>query len=139
MGDSSKNPGPGTYVSSLTDKRNAPKFAFGNGQREKMGGSVVAVPGPGTYAIPGIVGNDGRANGIHNKIDYDKIYNKNRNPGPGAYDSSLSYKKKAPAYGLGHEKRSGMANNNNSPSPDRYNPSDSYTAKKGAQWGFGHE
>ncbi len=44
-------PGPGTYQSSLVDKRAAPKYGFGSSaQREPIKKS--ASPGPGNYRIP---------------------------------------------------------------------------------------
>ena len=44
-------PGPGTYKSSLSDKKEAPKYGFGSSpQREPI--KKTLSPGPGGYNIP---------------------------------------------------------------------------------------
>lgn len=95
-------PGPGNYQISLVDKKAAPKFGFGSGNREQMKDMNVTFPGPGQYKLKDIIGNDGPGSSIHAKI---QTKDKNFTPGPGQYESPLRHKKNAPAYGLGTEKR----------------------------------
>jgi hypothetical protein len=49
-----KNPGPGNYEHSLSDKKAAPKFGFGSSTRATLKG--MNVPGPGAYKINSSIG-----------------------------------------------------------------------------------
>jgi hypothetical protein len=93
-------PGPGNYQSSLIDKRNAPKFGFGSSKRAKNMDSTF--PGPGQYKLKGITGHEGPGVSMHTKLANLKNM---ETPGPGQYEANLKYKKTAPAYGQGSQRR----------------------------------
>ena len=48
-------PGPGQYEQSLNNKRGAPHYGFGTGQREEQSRKL-SVPGPGAYKLKAMVG-----------------------------------------------------------------------------------
>lgn len=58
-------PGPGNYESSLADKRQAPKFGFGSGNRDNTNDMNSTFPGPGQYKIRGAIGNEGPGASMH--------------------------------------------------------------------------
>lgn len=87
----------------MVDKRDAPRFGFGSGGRQVMG-SVLNVPGPGTYKPLEFVGKEAPSNSIHAKLTYKPIENiGGKTPGPGTYESNLRNKNTAPAYSPGRE------------------------------------
>lgn len=49
-------PGPGNYQSTLTDKKNAPKYGFGSSTRETGQKTKLSVPGPGAYKLKSSIG-----------------------------------------------------------------------------------
>ena len=61
-------PGPGNYMSSLVDKRAAPKFGFGTQKRDGSPGMNSTFPGPGEYKLGGLIGRDGPSVSMHNKL-----------------------------------------------------------------------
>ena len=129
-------PGPGNYQSTLVDKRSAPKFGFGSSGRAVVGGSVMANPGPGSYKALEFVGKESPSPSIHAKLSYKAI---DKTPGPGAYDASDKNRRTAPSYSPGLEQRKGPGGRHDGPAANHYNPSNAYTTKQAAKWGFGSE
>jgi hypothetical protein len=56
-------------------------------------------PGPGNYAIGGLVGREGSKSTMHAKILSKSTSAKT--PGPGSYENTLRHLEKAPSYGMG--------------------------------------
>lgn len=130
-------PGPANYISSLIDKKTAPRFGFGSSNRDQVSKDLnTTFPGPGQYKLKGVIGTEGPGVSMHAKI---KTHDKNVTPGPGQYDSPLKHKRNAPTYGLGTEKRTQSQASHKSPPPNAYNPTTGFTSKGAAKWGFGTE
>lgn len=49
-------PGPGTYASTLGNKKAAPQYGFGSSTRETGKGKQLNVPGPGAYKLKSSIG-----------------------------------------------------------------------------------
>ena len=101
--DKTFSPSPGAYEMQLhksVGKSDASAWGFGSQKRADLSRGTLS-PGPGAYKVGGLVGHEGKSSSIHAKLDYEKIENKDKNPGPGTYESSLGYKNRAPSYGLG--------------------------------------
>ena len=132
-------PGPGNYQSSLVDKRSAPRFGFGSGGRAVVG-SVMTNPGPGSYQALEFVGKEAPSPSVHAKLSYKPIEQTGgKTPGPGAYDASTKHRRTAPSYSPGLEQRKGPAAKHEGPAANHYNPSNTFTTKQAASWGFGSE
>lgn len=116
-------PGPGNYMSSLVDKRAAPKFGFGTQKRDGSPGMSSTFPGPGEYKLGGFMGRDGPSVSMHNKL---KNLGSDVTPGPGTYESHLKNKRDAPKYGVGTEQRSNSQAKMATPAPNAYNPSSGF-------------
>lgn len=135
-------PAPGTYESSLADKTRNPIFGFGTGQRGSGGKSQATIPGPGTYALKGPTGTEGRASSIHGKLAYKPIEKSGGlTPGPGAYESHTKNKTKDPAWGTGTSKRAAEVNKHiaANPGPGGYSPTPAAVLKADPKFGFGSE
>jgi len=103
-------PGPGAYsYKPETALKDAPKFGFGTGGREK-GTSKLEVPGPGQYMSKTFVGRDGPSlsMGAQNTFAPHKKEQAHK-PGPGAYSPLRSNMHTSPTYRIGTEKRSNPA------------------------------
>jgi hypothetical protein len=63
-------------------------------------------PGPGSYQLRDLIGNDGPKISISSFRPISaKVNSDNLQPGPGAYNSNLSDKLKSPSYGFGISQR----------------------------------
>ena len=93
-------------------------------------------PGPGSYQLKNIIGNDGPKISISTFRPASSMGTPNNlQPGPGAYNSNLSYKIKSPSYGFGSSQRK---NNNKEaeiiPGVGSYNPTE---RPKSPTWSIG--
>ena len=99
-------PGPSLLPDLNSIKKSSPNFGFGTDKRKPMGNEKMS-PGPGNYAIPTIVGKEGRQVSMHQLIKYSPIEKEQiQMPGPGNYEgNSLKVKKKEPSYKIGSGSR----------------------------------
>lgn len=135
-------PAPGAYESSMADKSRNPAFGFGSGKRGHGGKSLASIPGPGTYALRGLTGQEGRSSSIHGKLQYKPIDKSGGlTPGPGAYEAHTKNKAKDPAWGTGTSKRSGDVNKHilANPGPGAHSPTTNYVLRADPKFGFGSE
>ena len=59
-------PGPGGHSPDYRAlKTAAPAFGFGSDNRKDAAARLKNTPGPGTYAIPGVIGKDGPSKTLH--------------------------------------------------------------------------
>jgi len=100
-------PGPNRYdmqnVSALL--KTAPSFGFGTSKRPQSHNTRIVAPGPGAYAIKGLVGSGstGKTLGLKLKAN---ISSAAYVPGPGTYHASGEIAlKKAPSWRIGSSKR----------------------------------
>jgi hypothetical protein len=123
-------PGPGNYEKHLYDKANAPKFGFGSSTRNGVARKdTTKSPGPGGYEYKTFVGDEGRGNSMHAKLEYKPIEKvAGASPGPGAYESKLAHMKSEPRYGMGSGKRDFIGNKANLivPGAGTHNPNSSF-------------
>jgi len=107
-----------------------------------MNKTSALIPGPGAYPNRSLIGTEGNLNSMHSKLEYKPIENiGGKTPGPGAYETHVKNKRKAPAYGAGSEKRDfGVAKYIlGQPAANAYNPNQTFTQRGAAKWGFGSE
>ena len=84
-------PGPGGHSPDYRAlKTAAPRFGFGTETRKGPTATPKWAPGPGTYAIPTVIGNDGPSKSLHAAITYSPEAKEHaKKPGPGAYDGDV--------------------------------------------------
>lgn len=124
-------PGPGNYSMNMSTSASSPRYGFGSSKRGNPG-RLSGAPGPGNYAISPRIGNEGLKMSIHSKLKGSGIGGATFAPGPGTYNSSLSHKKKEPAWGSGTSKRPNLNLTTLSPGSAAYNPNATFTTKKSA-------
>lgn len=91
-------------------------------------GSVLNVPGPGSYKPLEYTGKDGPSPSVHAKLSYKPIESiGGKTPGPGAYDSNTKNRNTAPSYSPGLEQRKAPGTKNGDPSPAAYHPDAAFT------------
>lgn len=85
------NPGPGAHSPDYRAlKTAAPGFGFGTETRADGTGKQKQMPGPGTYALPQMIGNDGPSKTLHATLSYSpEAKEAAKKPGPGAYDGDV--------------------------------------------------
>jgi hypothetical protein len=49
-------PGPGNYIATMTNKKDAPKYGFGSSKRDNNSTRRLNVPGPGSYKLKSTIG-----------------------------------------------------------------------------------
>jgi hypothetical protein len=139
------NPGPGGHSPDYRAlKTAAPSFGFGSETRgDASAKQLKQMPGPGTYAVPGVIGNDGPSKTLHASLTYSPEAKEHaKKPGPGAYDGDvLRTRKQDPQYKLGTSQRPDLASGKKGPqpAPGSYNPSTTFTQTASQRWGFGTE
>lgn len=104
-------PGPGGHSPDYRAlKTAAPAFGFGSENR-KDGAAKLKTPGPGTYAIPSVIGKDGPSKTLHSALNYSpELKEQAKKPGPGAYDGDvLKTRKQDPQYKVGTGQRLDLA------------------------------
>lgn len=102
-------------------------------------GKGMMTPGPGHYSMQRVIGKDGPASSIHQRLNtIDQA--KNPVPGPGSYEANLKNRKAQPSFVYGTEKRQfGAKQNFTVPASNAYNPNTTCTLKNAATWRFGSE
>ena len=101
------------------------------------------MPGPGTYDVKQLVGNESTAKSLHSKLS--PAFQRpgaNAFPGPGTYESPFqSTKKMDPQWRMGTSKRDDNEKTKsrvmNYPPPGSYNPNYRASVKGDPRWGFG--
>lgn len=139
-------PGPAAYRSDAKNSviRRAPSFGFGTSVRPHSAQSQVKVPGPGSYTLRGLTGNEsqGKTLGLkHANIKSTVAFN----PGPGTYDapcqSANPMLRKSPNWKIGSATRDEQDRIKkrvmNNPPPDTYSPNFMSAKEAGARWKFG--
>lgn len=105
-------PGPGNYSpDSRAMKSAAPSYGFGKDSRRNGDAGKVKIPGPGSYSIPGVIGNDGPSKTLGGGHGYSPELKENSGkPGPGHYDgNSLITKKQNPRFKMGTSMRMNLS------------------------------
>lgn len=102
-------PGPGGHSPDYRAlKTAAPRFGFGSEvRRDSAVDKLKWTPGPGTYAIPTVIGKEGPSKTLHAALTYSpELKEHMKKPGPGAYDGDVLKTRKAdPQYKLGTGQR----------------------------------
>ena len=106
-------PGPGGHSPQYrTVKTAAPSFGFGtDGRRNGAVDKLKFVPGPGTYAIPSVIGKDGPSKSLHAALPYSpELKEQSKKPGPGTYDGDvLKTRRQDPQFKVGTGQRLDLA------------------------------
>lgn len=127
-------PGPGTYVPSLSDKNQAPKYGFGSAVKtSKLNKDKVNTPGAGSY-------NPTTSQVLKKNANYGMGTGKrrplsaaNRNPGPGMYRPRSSFD--GPKYGM--QGRKTAKDSQKVPGPGSYTPHETLTTGAAPKYGMG--
>ena len=134
MSKNTNAPGPGMYdINPNVNK--GKQYSFGTGNRDdSLNRQSKGIPGPGTYAQPGVVGTEAKGVIIAGKV---KDRKPDEVPGPGAYDSNNQ--RNAPAYSMsGHRTEDPiMKDKAKLPASNVYNPDDSYCKNRPPTVSFG--
>lgn len=130
-------PGPGSYTTPSSDvtskSKRAPGFAFGSASREQV--DKQRVPGPGSYAHKGYVGNDGTAFSCTPRRGKGPGGGGVDQPGPGAHNLPHLCGTAGPKYSATprrKDERKGAV-----PGPGAYNHEDHALIEGQAKWSFG--
>lgn len=106
-------PGPGGHSPDYrAAKTAAPSFGFGTENRKDNAVEKLKyIPGPGTYAIPTVIGKDGPSKTLHSALTYSPEAKEHaKKPGPGAYDGDvLRTRKQEPQFKVGTSQRLDLA------------------------------
>lgn len=135
MATSSKiNPGVGNYDLRDNAGKEAVKYSFGKEMRSQS--ARPKTPGPGSYQAKNFIGNDGPKITISSVRPLTSMGSTgNLAPGPGAYNSNLNDRLKAPSYGFGSSKRNqGNKEAERVPGAGSYNPGE---RGKSPTWSIG--
>jgi hypothetical protein len=93
-------PGPGEHSPDFTNLKNqSPRFGFGSEKRASpINEKLAQFPGPGNYALQGIIGAEGTKKTMHSVIKYSPLEKEQSyKPGAGTYDPNIfNSKKKEP-------------------------------------------
>lgn len=102
-------PSPFAYKQDASSiQKSAAKFSFGSSkQRPLTSKAALAVPGPGTYPIKQIVGNETVGKSLGQKLNPAfQQPGANKTPGPGAYDGKYRTQKSSdPSWRIGTSRR----------------------------------
>lgn len=139
-------PGPGSHSPDYRKLQvRDPSFGFGSGNRgDSSTSKLKRIPGPGSYALPNLIGKDGPSKTMGGVNRYSpELKEQLRKPGPGAYDGDvLKTRKQDPQYKLGTGKRIDHDFNRKlkfTADPGAYDPRDEFTKIGASKWGFGTE
>jgi len=113
-------PGPGTY-STRPNSAYGPKYGFGSSERDSSNAMNRTAPGPGAYNYKGDFGGNGRGTSLVPRRPDSALLGGTRNPGPGAYNPSMSLKTSPPAYRIGSATRDSK-DRSGTPGPGNYDP-----------------
>ncbi len=162
-------PGPGKYQpgnTNLTSANHSPKYGFGTGGRPDLATGAPSslsrrsnsdgkghsssptlrlnVPGPGTYNLKQVVGNEGPKRSLAGRFKVDLTAKElGYKPGPGQYSPNASFSAKAsPNYRIGSSLREKYylqdKFKHELPPPNIYNPDFQKTKHKAPATGFGY-
>jgi len=138
-GGADKEPGPGAYIRDARSAilKRSPAAGFGVGKRPSTTGTEY-VPGPGTYPIRSITGNETKGRSIAGKVQAPKTSNMLA-PGPGTYTARFNDIGTGAKFGsstrddLDRQKMRAC----NFLSPDTYTPNYKATKEASGRWSFG--
>lgn len=120
--------------------RTAPSYGFGTSKRPQSHNSRTTAPGPGAYAIKGLVGSESGGKTLGLKLKQN-ISSNMFVPGPGTYHASGEASlRKAPSWRIGSSKRDDMERQQLrqiKPPPGSHNPNFDSVAFRHAVWSFG--
>lgn len=136
------NPGPGTYDKGGDNKKKAPEYRFGTGDKiQEQRATYKQAPGPGNYDQKSL-------------FDYNQDHEKGTcmvpkrpltskenlmKPGPGAYDPMVAFSKnRQPAHIIGSENRGRVdAEQRQKPGPGTYDPNEGFQSGSPPKYRFG--
>ena len=100
-------PAPNAYTENAKDAvvKKAPAYGFGTSKRPQSHNSRSIAPGPGAYALKGIVGTDAQGKTLASRWATQSTTNM-KTPGPGSYEAKYQAALKAsPGWRIGSSKR----------------------------------